>query len=363
MSSLINDEDWALVASLLPRGWQRQARKTGAVRRLRGTRSITNVLRLLLLHIAGGLSIEQTCVRARELGLAQVTAMALFKRLRRSGDWLAWLCAKMMAARTPVGLAALPGRRLLAVDASDISEPGATGSSWRLHYALALPELRCAHAVFTGSDTGESLCHLPVQAGDIVMADRAYGKRQQLAWVVDRQADAVVRISPSHLPVTEQSDVPCDWVGRLAKLKGRQPGEWAVRFAQGGKTYTARVCAVRKSLAARERARHAIEVEARKKHRTVRPETWVFADYVIVLTTLPRQVLDTGGVLELYRCRWQVELAFKRLKSLLAGGSVPKSDPASARAWMQGKLLEALLVEELLSQAGAFSPWGYRLGV
>jgi IS4 transposase len=66
-------------------------------------------------------------------------------------------------------------------------------------------------------------------------------------------------------------------------------------------------------------------------------------------------------VLELYRCRWQVELAFKRLKSLLAMSAVPKSDEESARSWMQAKLLESLLIERLLEHSSALSPWGYHL--
>ena len=66
-------------------------------------------------------------------------------------------------------------------------------------------------------------------------------------------------------------------------------------------------------------------------------------------------------MLELYRSRWQVELAFKRLKTLLGAGHVPKSDDQSAGAWMQGKILTALLLERLLLEARIFSPWGYPL--
>jgi hypothetical protein len=221
--------------------------------------------------------------------------------------------------------------------------------------------------MFSEQDTGESLLNYPVKAGDVIMADRAHGKRGQLAWLIDQKADAIVRISPTHFPLNdagpeeEQGDLPFDWLGHLKKLKARKPSEWTVSFTHEHRNYTVRVCAVRKSLVAQKKALHDIEVEARKKKRTVRPETLEYAKYVIVLTTLGSDVLDTKGVLEIYRSRWQVELAFKRLKSLLECGSVPKTDPASALAWMQGKLLEALLVEKLLEQSGAFSPWGHQL--
>jgi IS4 transposase len=71
--------------------------------------------------------------------------------------------------------------------------------------------------------------------------------------------------------------------------------------------------------------------------------------------------MTLGHVLEFYRARWQVELAFKRLKSLLEMGVVPKKKEASARAWMQGKILTVLLIERLLCEARFFSPWGYPL--
>jgi hypothetical protein len=77
-----------------------------------------------------------------------------------------------------------------------------------------------------------------------------------------------------------------------------------------------------------------------------------------VLTSLPAAVLFGAQTLELYRCRWQIELAFKRLKSLLDAGHLPKKDPASCRAWMQAKVLIALLTDKLILESELFSPWG-----
>ena len=82
---------------------------------------------------------------------------------------------------------------------------------------------------------------------------------------------------------------------------------------------------------------------------------------MLVLTSLAPEGWSAAQVLELYRCRWQIELAFKRLKSLLQLGQLPKHDPASARAWLQLKLLLALIIERLCHQARFFYPWGYRL--
>jgi hypothetical protein len=81
---------------------------------------------------------------------------------------------------------------------------------------------------------------------------------------------------------------------------------------------------------------------------------------VIVFTTLDRR-FRAGAVLELYRGRWQVELALERLKSILGLGHLKKTDPAAARAWLHGKLLLAFLIEAMIGAAERFSPWGYPL--
>jgi len=358
MRCIFLEQEWLVIRSFLPSRWQWQVKRTGAVRRMRGIKTYEKLLRALMLHISGGLSLAQASVRAKELGIANLSGVALHNRLRAAAPWLAWLCGQLVAerdAQTPAA-GALAGRRVLAVDASDIREPGACGSSWRLHYALELSELRCAHAEFTPHTCAENLARFPVREHDVVMADRAYARRNQLAWLLERKADAVVRISPSHFPVEAgapepDSDLPFDWLAHLRTLKRCAPAEWTVRFTHAGRQHTVRICAVRKDKASQKRALRAIELEARKKRRQVRPETLEYARYVIVLTTLDASVLDARGVLELYRCRWQVELAFKRLKGLVLCARVPKSDAGTALSWMQGKLLEALLVEKLLSRA------------
>src|SRR5258708_16974073 len=64
------EEDWQVLTSLFPEGWDRQAKETGAMERQRGITSAETLLRLFLLHIARGYSLRETSVRAEEAGLA-----------------------------------------------------------------------------------------------------------------------------------------------------------------------------------------------------------------------------------------------------------------------------------------------------
>jgi hypothetical protein len=80
----------------------------------------------------------------------------------------------------------------------------------------------------------------------------------------------------------------------------------------------------------------------------------------MVWTSLPDS-FTSAVVLEFYRLRWQIELVFKRMKSIMGLGHLPKADPVSCRAWLHGKLFVALLVERMIGAANSFSPWGYQL--
>jgi hypothetical protein len=116
--------------------------------------------------------------------------------------------------------------------------------------------------------------------------------------------------------------------------------------------------AIKKSKAAAQRSRDKATREARKQNRQIQPETLEAAAYIFVFTTLDDDI-PASAILELYRGRWQVELSFKRLKSLLALGHLKKFDPQSAHAWLQGKILVAILIECMIAFAERFSPWGY----
>jgi hypothetical protein len=105
-------------------------------------------------------------------------------------------------------------------------------------------------------------------------------------------------------------------------------------------------------------ARHQVRQQEGKQ---LDPRTLQAAHFVMVFTTLPATLLDASGVLELYRYRWQIELACKRLKQLLKLGHLPHQRPDIARTWILAKLVVALLLETLYRNARVFFPWGYRL--
>ncbi len=118
---------------------------------------------------------------------------------------------------------------------------------------------------------------------------------------------------------------------------------------------------VRRSKQATEYARKKLKRRASKKQQNVSESALEAAQYFFVWTTLPA-AWRQQQILDLYRCRWQIELAFKRMKSIMGLGHLPKRDPESCRAWLHGKLFTSLLVEPMIGSAKKLSPWGYELG-
>ncbi|MGA9209882.1 MAG: IS4 family transposase [Terriglobales bacterium] len=322
------------------------------------------LLRVLLMHVGCGYSLRETTVRARAAGLAEVSDVTLLNGLRQAESWLQPLCQALLG-ESGVRWSGAPSRRCLrALDGTVIKEPGPRGSPWRIHYSLRLPELSCDQLVITsrqGAQTAENLERFPVAAGDLLLADRGYCHPAGVARVCGQGGDIIVRLISS-VPLFAADDQPFPLLPPLRKLpRAGQVGQWEVAMHAGPERVAGRLCALRKSQQAIAAAQRQLDRREPKNQIRVRPETREYGHYVMVFTTLPATEMSAAEVLEHYRLRWQMELGFKRLKSLLALGHLPQHDARSSRAWLYGKLLVALLTQKLVRLSGSFSPWGYEL--
>ncbi len=141
-----------------------------------------------------------------------------------------------------------------------------------------------------------------------------------------------------------------------------QVGEWEVELVAPQGRLRGRLCAIRKSAAAIHRAQKQLRRRASKKTNELQPDTLEHAKCVVVFTTFAPDQYPASAVLDWYRVRWQVELIFQRFKQIARLGHLPKHEDESAKAWLYGKLLVALLTEKLLSRNYAVetqvvAPW------
>jgi hypothetical protein len=359
-------EDWDVLRDLFPPDWEELGRSTGAVRRLRGFESLNDLLRTLLLHVGCGWSLRETAVQAKLAGIADVSDVTLLNRLRQAEDWLRQLCQQLWKDNGVDLQPALQGHLFRLVDATTVKEPGKTGGQWRIHYSMRLPSLECDHFDLTaveGADTGEKLGRFQFHAGEVVLADAGYSHVAGITAVVDQRADVCVRLNPHVLPLWTRQDSRFDIVKAVQTLrKAGDVAEWAVWVKAGQRRIAGRLCGIRKSEEAIRRAQRRLTRKAQKKGQDKPSDARkALACYVLVFTTLSGKHATTQQVLNCYRLRWQIELTFKRLKSIAQLGHVPKRDDQSSRAWLYGKLFVALLTQKLMRIGSTISPWGYLL--
>jgi hypothetical protein len=357
------DENWAVVLTLLPAQWEQQAILSRAVERLRGFDSVGAVLRTLLLHVGKGYSLLETAARAKTAGIAEVSAVTVMQRLRHAEAWLHGMCVALVQESGWAVPFEAHGWRVRAVDSTLVQEPGRKGRQWRIHYSLSIPSLRCDHFELTaaqGTGTGESLSRVPVQEGDLVLADRGYCKAGGIIEVSRQGAAVIVRLHTSSLRLWDEQGEAFPLLERVQSITEAGPEvAWPVWVQSKQQRIAGRLCVVRKSEQATQAALRKIRRKSQQGGPQPRPETLVFAAYVMVFTTLPEETFDATEVLEWYRSRWQIELLFKRLKTIAGIAHLHKYDERSARAWLYGKLLIALLCQKLMRLGRDISPWGY----
>jgi hypothetical protein len=353
--------DWKVISRFLPSGWEAKAKELGALQRHREFKTVESLLSTLLVHIMEDCSLKETVVQVMQSGIVDISSVALFKRLRLSGEWLRWMAAEIVRkwfVREAESVACIE-RRIRFIDGTHVQEQGSKSSSWRLHYSLQFPSLNCDEFKLTRPEVGESFEQFTVSPGDLLVGDRGFGRAKDVYHAVQSGGDVLVRINLTNLPLWDEQGNRFDILEHLRTLETGDMGDWDVLVKHKGRTIPGRVCAAKKTEEAAAKTRRKLRKTSTKKGRQPKKETLEAAGYFFVFTTLDRTEFSAQTVLEIYRARWQVEIAFKRLKSLLHVGDLRKVTLESARSWIHGKLLVAALIEALLAAGRHFSPWGY----
>jgi hypothetical protein len=355
------NRDWQVIVDRLggAEALAGSARQTKAFLRPRLVGSATDLLRLILAYCLGQGGLRSTAAWASAAGIADISNVALLYRLRQCGDWLAVLVGQALAAAAP---SASRGRLIRLIDATTVPQAGRAARThnrvWRIHSAFDLPRERFGHFELTDQTQGERLDRIPVVAGEIRIADRAYLQADCIAAVLTAGADIVVRAGWKSASWRGADTKPLDLRDELRKAQSHgliDRPVWLVRHK--GMPLALRLVAVRKPPHAAEAARRTARREAQRGGHQVSAGTLEAADWVILVTSLPPEDFSAADVLALYRLRWRIELGFKRLKSLIGLNGPPGTDARSARPYVLAHLLAILLLEPLVDELEDSPRW------
>jgi len=176
------------------------------------------------------------------------------------------------------------------------------------------------------------------------------GKRS-LVVLLEAGADIVVRSGWRNARWLDASGAPVSLLKELenAGASGQIDRPiWIGRKA--GPALGLRLVAVKKPPQAAEATRLAARRAAKKGGNTISEGTLIAADWLILVTSLPVEAFPADDILALYRLRWRIELAFKRLKSLIGLKAPPGVDERSAKPYLLAHLLIVLLLEPLIDE-------------
>lgn len=358
-NTIVVEDEWQYVLNMMPADLESSALAKLALRRKRAITSAGDLLRLALCYGLCDFSLRQSAAWAELIGLGSMSDVAVLNRLRGASDWLGHLVLRWLQDR---GLPSnVPRMAVRVVDATSISGPGSKGTDWRVHLGLDLAGMRIRSAEVTGAGEGETLLRHTVAPGEIVLADGGYAHREGVASVLDDGGHVVVRINWRNFPLETRRGASLDIVTCLQMLQPGELGDWPVQFRVKQRVYPVRLVALRMSQAAAKRAHKRLRRTAARKGRQVDGRSLQAARYVYIITDMDPQSLPVAEALELYRLRWQIEIAFKRLKGIVHLDHVRAKSDELTRTYLCAKLLGALIVDEMCHGALAFSPWGYGL--
>jgi hypothetical protein len=333
---------WPHVSRLFPR-LEESARESGAVKRCRRLPNAEALIRMGMAYAVSDLSLKDVAAWARALEIAFISGPGLHYRLKTAELWFERLLVDVLqpgVESKPVGIP------VKIVDATVITGPGSTGTDWRAHVSLDPNTGRIISCELTDAKGGEGFSRYHLEKGEIVLGDRGYARARGIYSAVSSGAHIVVRVSPRSLRVCDRarkvislmSHTQSVGKGEIKELEVLIPvppdknlRAWHVRQAKAW-------------VSGRIIAFHS------KKGEVI----WFFTD-------LPCVRLSGGAVKRLFRVRWQIELLFKRLKSLLDLKELPTRKGPTARSWLLLKFLAAAVAQHMLIPIEPFPPGRSRI--
>lgn len=359
-------DHWPEVSARLPAGFdvEATARLRGAFTRAREIKNAAMLLRLALAYGGLGMSLRETCAWAEAGGIASLSDPSLLERLCKAAPWLGDIAAALIAEQAKVAAGRWAGYRLRALDGTSICEPGADRTTWRLHVGYDLATGQVDQLELTDVHGAENLQRLTYAPGDVVLGDRCYARPRDLRPVIEAGADFIVRTGWNSLRLLQANGEPLDLFAELA-AQAEQESELQVRVHEGMTEASPRPPLILRLVVRRKDPEQAkaeqkrLLKDAKKRGKQPDPRSLEAAKYILLLTSLPAATFPPADVLALYRFRWQIELAFKRFKSLAGLDTLPAKKPELARAWIYARLIVAIIAEQIAGQVPDSSPSGF----
>ena len=342
----------------LPEGYKEACWETKAMSRKRGIQDEETLLTLCL-YYAYDHSLVEVQNYAKTFLSTDISDVGFMKRFNRCNEWIKWINEHMAADEQQIYQKPeqLKDYCVLAIDASDMVSKGAAKQIWRLHYAVNLFSMNSEMFKITSEKTGESLKNFELQPKDLVLADRIYATITGMEHCRKAGADFILRLRNKAFKLYDSEGLEIVLSSLLKNTDMTAQDHYVFYLNSKKELKPLRICVVQKTDDEKKFEQEKIRQKESKKQIKLSEDTKFTHNYFFVVTSL-YETFSAEQILALYRLRWQVEMVFKRFKSVLNMGSMPTKTEASGEAWLNCKMLIAMLIEKLLSKVD-FSPYQF----
>lgn len=340
---------------VLPNSYIDLCYKTKTTYRARELKEAKELMLICLNYLYGGLTLMELSGVALLKGY-KISDVALMEKLAHCSEWYKAIISEMQSPQIanyakPKGL---EDYEFFANDGSNIVPKGRGKKTFRLHYSINIFNLSTAQFKITDYKTGESLKNFKIQAKQVHIADRAYGTKTSIEHCLRNKGDIIVRLQKGAFTLYDAEKNKIVLTDELKKVTESNLLDYHCFFENAEKKLVPiRICAIRKTPENIKKTQIKIRRKESKKQIGMSADAKFMNNFIVVATTLTQ--VGANEILEIYRYRWQVELYFKRLKSILCVGEVPNKKDEHIMAWLNGKMMTALLMEQLFAEV-SFSP-------
>lgn len=186
-----------------------------------------------------------------------------------------------------------------------------------------------------------------LQERDLILADLGYFKIATFVKIAAKGAFFLSRFLVGTTVRKPLTQTPINLEKHLRKSRDIAFEMKTVLGTEKSSQLPSRLIALRVNPRIANERRRRLKKEAKKKHRTVSRHHLRMCDWTLFLTNIPQPCLPLALVRALYTLRWQIELLFKQLKSVLRIHQSNTGNENRLLCELYGKLIAAVIIHRI----------------
>ena len=296
---------------------QKKLEESDVIQRRRTVKDYTSLIEAAYLYIIEQLSYQRLALKMAIKYSVTMSHTAWRKRLIKFIPVFSDVCRQCIqedAAKSnqPYLSAKSP---IFALDTTILPVEGGKDNSAYIHTCYSLTDRSLSQTHITDCHTAESVTNFELAPNTLYIADRAYGRTNQMAHMIRNRTHFIFRISPAQVRLYRSRD--CKEKISFQTLLSDGEFSMTVYIRSGTDVYDVRLFGSPLPEDKLERALKRAKREAQKKQFERSDASFEYSKWLFLVTSLSAKEAPPKRLLNLYSDRWQIELLFKRAKSLL----------------------------------------------